>query len=466
MTAPTITTAEIKRLIAEYVRQAVNDSEERLALETGFNSPDYIDNQVELADDFKAEYQEALASNDFRPAYNSVNRLIKSKGLNITKGSETYRNLCYEMMIAKVQFMEIEKQQALGDYSYRDKLRTSSTEPVSEPEGSITLAELAQEYWSENNSNWKPRTVTEYTVMQEFLLKFIGAETLVNRVSYQMGRDYLAACKKKKNPNTGKTLSDSRVNTYVGYASAVFNFAKRHNHIKDNPFQGLQIKGKKVRPDKMRDIFSTKDLKLMFCKSQEYGQDTCLHPQRFWVPLLGLFTGCRIDELCQLRVSDIRTEDDIYYIDINEDQKQKSVKSSEARQVPLHPFIIDDLHFPEYVRSLNPKGMLFPQLKYVKNRWGHSVSQWFGRFKKKAGVVAPPNTKVFHSFRHNLSTNLKYNMVPTEMIDEITGHATQGEQSRYGKRYTVKHLFEKAILKLDYGIDLSHLKKSKYIIKK
>jgi len=149
----TMTPLEIKRLIAEYVRQVVDDSEERLADETGFVSPDDMSYQLNLIDDFKAEYQEALATHDLRPAYGSVDRLIKAKGLNIVKGSKTYRNLCHEMMIAKVQFYEIQGQQILGDYSYRQKL--PHIQPLSEPETTIiTLSELAKEYWNETSPHW------------------------------------------------------------------------------------------------------------------------------------------------------------------------------------------------------------------------------------------------------------------------------------------------------------------------
>jgi len=465
----TMTHKEIKNHIAEYVRKVIDDSEERIADETGFVSPDDMSYQLNLIDDFKAEYQEALASHDYRPAYNSVDRLIEAKGLDIKKGSKEYRNMCHEMLIAKIQFMDMQAKQLMGDYSYREIMSTN-TEAYSSRESnlnSITLANLTKEYWNEQSPNWKPRTITEHKIFNGSLIEFIGSETQVATISYQTGRDYKTQLKTKQG-RAGKLISDKRVNMYLGYSSAVFNYAKRHNYIKDNPFEGLQIRSKKVRADKLRDIFTTDDLKLMFCESKEYGRDKCQHEHNFWMPLLALFTGCRLEELCQLRVSDIRTYEDtgIWYLDINQEQTRKSVKTAEERQVPLHPFIIEDLKFLSYINSLTSNNSrVFPKLKYINNRFGHAVGQWFSRFKKKAGIVAEPNTKVFHSFRHNLSTNLKYNMVTTEMIDEITGHATQGEQSRYGKRYTVPQLYAEAILKLNYNLDLSHLKKSKYVIR-
>ena len=70
---------------------------------------------------------------------------------------------------------------------------------------------------------------------------------------------------------------------------------------------------------------------------------------------------------------------------------------------------------------------------------------------------------VFHSFRHTLSDNLKQQLITETLIDELTGHALQGEtMGRYGKRYKSEVLYNEAVLKLDYGIILDHLKNSKH----
>jgi hypothetical protein len=54
-------------------------------------------------------------------------------------------------------------------------------------------------------------------------------------------------------------------------------------------------------------------------------------------------------------------------------------------------------------------------------------------------------------------------MVIQSVVDEITGRPVQGESfGRYGKPYAAKLLLEHAILKLDYGLDLIHLKDSKW----
>ena len=49
---------------------------------------------------------------------------------------------------------------------------------------------------------------------------------------------------------------------------------------------------------------------------------------------------------------------------------------------------------------------------------------------------------------------------------KLWGNAVQGEVfGRYGKPYAAKLLLKQAILKLDFGIDLSHLKNSKWVVR-
>ena len=52
------------------------------------------------------------------------------------------------------------------------------------------------------------------------------------------------------------------------------------------------------------------------------------------------------------------------------------------------------------------------------------------------------------------------------VIAMLLGHKhDQISTGRYGKKLEPDMLMEKAVLKLDYGIDLSHLKKSRFVIK-
>ncbi|MFO7738929.1 MAG: site-specific integrase [Desulfatiglandaceae bacterium] len=182
---------------------------------------------------------------------------------------------------------------------------------------------------------------------------------------------------------------------------------------------------------------------------------------------MGLYTGCRLEELCQLYISDLTEVDGIWCLNIVEDKPDKSVKTGEKRIVPLHPFIIEDLNFVGYVRGLpDQAGRVFPELKRINHRYGHYFGRWFSTFREKSGIDSPPRKKSFHSFRHTAINHLKQNDVPEHYIAELVGHSTQSiTMGRYGKKYRPDKLMEQVVLKLDYGIDLSHLKNSKYVMR-
>ena len=113
--------------------------------------------------------------------------------------------------------------------------------------------------------------------------------------------------------------------------------------------------------------------------------------------------------------------------------------------------------------SCHPNLRFFNQQSqpYQNDNYGHEASKWFKKFRMECGIDSPQ--LVFHSFRHTLSDNLKQQLITETLIDELTGHALQGEtMGRYGKRYKSEVLYNEAVLKLDYGIILDHLKNSKH----
>lgn len=175
-----------------------------------------------------------------------------------------------------------------------------------------------------------------------------------------------------------------------------------------------------------------------------------------------------MEELCQLFTTDVAERDGIWCLDINETDApdMKSVKNSERRIVPIHPFLIDDLRFVEYVRSIPKKDLrVFPKLSRVSHRWGHGYTQSFGKFKKKCGIEAPPRKKTFHSFRHTFIDFLKQNGGEWEHVKEYVGHSSRGDITwgTNGKQYKPHVLVDKVVSMVNFPLDLSHLKKSKWV---
>jgi hypothetical protein len=68
---------------------------------------------------------------------------------------------------------------------------------------------------------------------------------------------------------------------------------------------------------------------------------TVKKPHEFWVPLLGLYTGARIDELSQMFSDDIRqTNDGFWFLHIHANDGNSVKNRASKRRVPIHPDLI------------------------------------------------------------------------------------------------------------------------------
>jgi len=340
-----------------------------------------------------------------------------------------------------------------------------------------------EQYLAEQKSggNWSVKTAFEVSSCLELLKEFLG-DIPVSQINHAAIREYKKALLHLP-PNRSKlpqyrdktirellamTIPDSMsitsVNKYIRWASALFKWATQNGFLLQNPAEGMKVK-QPLRDDEFRDPFSPDDLRKIF-HSHEYTSDTHIASYSFWVPVIGLFTGARLNEICQLYLDDIYQENGVWIFDFNEKTPDKSLKTKAAkRRVPLSPCLVNELKLPQYIESLREKGedRLFPELKHKREGYGTNVSRWFARYKKRCGILAQGGKKDFHSFRSTVANHFKQIGIEFTIIHEVLGHANQSiSLSRYADPYYPGVLLEKAVSKLDYGLDLSHLKGSRY----
>ena len=473
----------IQKLVHQYIKTAIKDLDKLFYEEIDdevypppFTNDRQLLSYVNSLDNIRDDWIANLNLGDFTPIEETVKELLTKNGINHgAKSSLEYRKLCAEILKAEIQLMPIQKKHMQCDFSYKNELPEIFPEVFTKPtqhlsdtaeKSSETLKKVLAAFWKENSPNWKPRTVTQFKTCHNRLLEFLGQDRMIHTVDYKDGRDYKKRLSNTKT-NRGTKMSPTRVDLYLGYAAQAFNWAIKHHYTEINPFSGLQYgKKKRKRADKQRDAFNTDDLKKMFVDSRYFGQDKwgkCKHPHFFWAPILGLYTGARMEEIGQLYVDDVKQIDGVWALDINESRPDQSVKTSEQRLIPLHDFIVKELKFIDYINSLPQDGRVFPELKRIQDRYTHGYTQWFSSFKKRCGIDA---NKTFHSFRHSLTTCLLKRDVPDYRIAQLVGHVTDGQTTgRYGKRFKPELLKEKVVDKIDYGIDLSHLRNSKFVPK-
>lgn len=201
-----------------------------------------------------------------------------------------------------------------------------------------------------------------------------------------------------------------------------------------------------------------------------YGRPTLVDPEvdddtLFWFFVLAPFTGCRGEELAQLRPHNIRFESGVWFIAIERDlrakrqaitkeggiQKRAKTKTS-LRKIPVHPELVNAgfLDFVDYQKSREAE-WLFEGMS-TNSKYGTrypALSQKLNRRLRSFGIT--DSEYVFHSFRHTLKRCLREDpSVKEEISDLLTGHSFPISVGRqYGSGAGLKTLNE-AIAKVAY----------------
>ena len=252
---------------------------------------------------------------------------------------------------------------------------------------------------------------------------------------------------------------------YVKTACRFLNWAAKQDYVQPNLDSVLEdLTNFAESEDKRRKYFTDDELKALF-ESPEYQEGLLFKkPHLHWVPLIALYTGCRLGEASQLFVRDIRRDQNgIWYFDFTDEGESQKIKSkSSKRRVPIHPDLkrLGLLRYHEQMKARGEK-QLFPALSPDSvGHWGRAVSRWFngyttnnGRriegFKEIRGVATNDERKItLHSFRHYVVNRSKQQSVEGSkprfdysVWCEITGHSEGAQtvrQQSYEDSYPLK----------------------------
>jgi integrase len=223
--------------------------------------------------------------------------------------------------------------------------------------------------------------------------------------------------------------------------------------IKTNPAAEITVTVK-ADPARKRTTYEPAALGSVF-GSPVYQQgerpDAGASEAAYWLPLLALYTGARLEELGQLRPQDVAEE---LYLD-REGQEQRAwvvrivedkadgleLKNAwSQRRVPLHADLIA-LGFLDYVKAaadwkngkVQPR--IFPALR--PDKYGTETanwSKWFNRYLR--GTVGIKDRRVvFHSFRHSFKHYSRDVGIAKDAHDALTGHKGRDVADDYGNFY-------------------------------
>jgi len=223
--------------------------------------------------------------------------------------------------------------------------------------------------------------------------------------------------------------------------STLLNYATVQGHLPSNPAKGVKV-GERRNAKAARIPFDLPALKLIF------GSAIYTSGERpgagggeasYWLPLLALYTGARVEELAQLAPSDVQeaaytdasgAAHTAWVIRVSDEGEGQELKTaSSRRRIPIHSDLIA-LGFIKYAASMQG-ARLFPDLTPdVTGTESGNWVKWFSKHKRALGIT--DGRMVFHSFRHLFKHTLRELHVTEEVNDALTGHSSASVGRRYG----------------------------------
>lgn len=332
----------------------------------------------------------------------------------------------------------------------------NQTSPTSSPQvqGGATLNEMIQKFATRQDEKLAQKTLYDYRKSQEAFSTWI--EKRKNNKAYPIRliteadiSDFIDDLKAQK--RSDRTIQHK----YLAALSGLFELAQKSNSYPkgNNPTKGHKVFTKKDLK-KRKDTngyqpFKDSDLDKIFMPENLLALPK---PADFWLPLLGLYTGGRIEELCQLAITDIKKVEGIWAISIN-DEEYKSLKSTAARrEIPIHPQLIK-LGFLDYVEDAKEHGdMLFPYLNAdAFGKFSNTPGERFGDYLDSIGIT--DKQLVFHSFRKTSNNTLKQAGATLEERSEYVGHEVESTNWQdYSKQFSVAYLATNVASKLVFNM--------------
>ncbi|SMC95909.1 Phage integrase family protein [Fulvimarina manganoxydans] len=365
--------------------------------------------------------------------------------------------------------------------------------PVVNPVAKISLANLITDYQKDpTRPALRGKTLAKRQAQWRMLESFFGATTAIGEIERSDVRRFMSFLERfpsnasKHFPGVEPTtvvalpeaqklpaISPDTANDYLRQLGALTRFALHEGLIKTDPAAGLLFAKPKIAAKDKRLPFSEDDLKRIFgaplfrgCVDDEAGYSkpgpNIIRRGRFWVPLIALFTGMRLNEICQLTLDDFVVEDgtDIILIRGSDDETKRVKTEAGQRFVLVHPepkAIGLLAHIDGLRRKRASNAPVFADLAVGTTGYrSDPFSKFFARFLDHVGITH--SKKVFHSFRHTYRDALREAEISPERVRALAGWTSGRTEEAYGSGLRPSTL-RTEIERISYpDLDLSHLK--------
>ena len=350
----------------------------------------------------------------------------------------------------------------------------AATQPPNGQDAGLTVAELIARFEEDRSPRLAFSKVVEYQALFRALRETWGDHKPIReitRADCRAVRDLFSSLP----PNSAKrwprltlaqaagrakreglpALSTGTVNSYMSKLSTLLRWATREEFVDRNPAEALQV-AQAVDPRDARRPFTPDQLNLIFSAPPFVPRKD--QGATFWAPLISLFGGLRLGEICQLRTADVTERDGVPIILVRPDPDGGRLKTKAARRtIPVQPELtrIGFLKFAAKQRAAE-HDRLFPELPLDRRGYRtNAIQKTVNRQIETAG--AKGDRQSFHSLRHNFRDALREADVSRDAVLALGGWSTGGTEELYGGGLRPSTL-AREIAKLDYpGLNLSHL---------
>ncbi|MFD2448100.1 hypothetical protein ACFSQE_06430 [Vogesella fluminis] len=173
----------------------------------------------------------------------------------------------------------------------------------------------------------KPISGIEYQDAKEFYQKVTKLPPNINKIAKYRGKSIDEIIAMGDTPISARTAEK-----YLERASGLFDFLLLPNHkkasgISENPFSGISsnvraAKNSDNAPSANKRAYSIDELRALLSHSS-YTSKKFKNPYEYWLIPLALLTGARQNELCQLHLSDFIQQEDVWCINITDEEEEK-----------------------------------------------------------------------------------------------------------------------------------------------
>ena len=424
-----------------------------------------------------------------------VERLLLDEGITVDRKSDYFR--LFRENFIKIQNLKIKWKRDIIKGETRSEFDLVSQILDGEPEQppitvqtpietkppietqSIIFSKMVKEFLEERDGVVGNKLHSEYKSIFDDLMEIIGdipVKTITKEgvISYTNIQKKLPINRKKNPKYRDLTLEEilklknvtpqSRlnVNKYLTRISTLMNWGKSRGYIDENLFFGMKVPLKKTEQRKRRQPFSTDDLRKILTPTTFFDWTINFrHPlsditknqnSYYWVFPIGILSGMRTNEICQLRIEDIIQEKNVWMFRVDESETTRVKTPSGIRRVPVHPNLIS-LGFLDYIERLKKDNevRVFPSLTKSRDGYSSKVSRHYNeKFLRKLGIWKK-QTKVLYSTRHTFINKCYSKSIDRDIIKSIVGHEPDFTIDVYGGNpFTPDQLF-KGISKVSYS---------------